>query len=66
MISHINFDYTSNVLEAFYVHNEWIVMETSKTLNAGILFQTTQLGAWEAFSDRVYLLILDFLLNLSW
>lgn len=36
---------------------EYIVKETSKTLNAGILFQTTQLEAWEALSDKVYLLI---------
>lgn len=45
MINHINSEYTSNVLGAFYVHNERIVMETGKTLNAGILFETKQLGA---------------------
>jgi hypothetical protein len=68
IISRINLEHISNVLGAFYVHNEWIVMETSKMQNAGILFQTTQLGAWEALSDKVHLLLIysDFLLKLSW
>jgi len=30
-------------------------MVNSKTQNAGILFQTTQLVAWEPLSDKVHL-----------
>ena len=55
IISRINLEHISNVLGAFYVHSEWILMETIKKQNAGILFRTTQLGAWEALSDKVYL-----------
>jgi len=55
MISCINLEHISNVSGAFYVQNERIVMEASKKQNAGILFQTRQLGAWEALSDKIYL-----------
>jgi len=45
MISRINLEHISNVSGAFYVQNERIVMEASNKPNAGILFQTRQLGA---------------------
>lgn len=42
--NHVILEHVSNVLGALSVDNDRMMMVTSKTLNAGILFQTDMAG----------------------